>query len=81
MSASIITPLIESIVKSLVDNPDAIHIEERAGDRMIVITIASDKSDTGKIIGRNGTIITALRTIFKNVAAKHKKRVDINVLD
>jgi len=76
-----ITELVRTIVSQLVDNPSAIMIEEKSGDRTTVISITVPKDEVGKIIGREGKIITSIRTICENIAAKNEKRVNIHIID
>lgn len=68
------TELVKFMVESLVDNKEAVKITEKDG----VINISVDKSDMGKIIGRQGRIAKAIRTIVKAAATGDTKyRVDI----
>lgn len=76
-----ITQLVGEVVKCFVDNPEAIKIEEKSGERTTVINIFASKEDVGKIIGKGGRLITALRVICENIATKHNKRVNIHVID
>lgn len=76
-----ITELVREIVQCLVDNPEDVDIEERSGARTTVINITVPKEDVGKIIGKEGRIITAIRTISENIAAKYEKRVNIHIID
>lgn len=76
-----ITQLVGEIVKCLIDNPSSIQIEETAGDRTIIIQIKVDKSDIGKVIGKSGRIISSMRTICENIAAKNDKRISIHIID
>lgn len=76
-----ISEMIKNIVMCIVDDPDAVNIEETSGDRSTVINIRIAKPDVGKIIGREGKTIMAIRTISENIATKNKKRVTVNVID
>ena len=67
--------LVENIVKSLVDAPESVLIEEKAGHRTSVINISTAREDIGKIIGKSGKVITALRVLIENIASKNGKRV------
>ena len=73
--------LVGNIIKCLVDNPELIQIEEKSGDRTTVINITVPKEEVGKIIGRNGRIISAIRTIAENISAKYSRRVNIHIID
>jgi len=79
--ANNITELVKTIVSQLVDNPEEIIIEEKSGNRTTVISITVPKEEVGKIIGREGKIITSIRTICENIAAKNEKRVNIHIID
>jgi len=76
-----ITELVKTIVGQLVDNPEQVVIEEKSGNRTTVISITVPKEEVGKIIGREGKIITSIRTICENIAAKNEKRVNIHIID
>lgn len=72
---------IRQTVKCLVDNPDKIEIREEKGDRTSILTISVAKEDVGKVIGKQGSIISSIRKICENIAAKNNKRINIHVLD
>lgn len=77
----IIANLIRNIVEPLVDNPDKIDIKDESGEKMCNISIHIDKSDVGKVIGKQGTVISAIRLIAEKVATKNGKRVSVHVID
>ena len=68
--------LIEYVAKSLVDNPDQVHVSEIEGEQTSVIELKVAKEDLGKVIGRNGRTATALRTLVTGIGGKGL-RVDI----
>lgn len=76
-----ILDLLLKIVTELVDDPSKVEISEVSGDRTSVINIIVPKSEVGKIIGKDGRVIVAIRTIFENMAAKNGKRVNIHIID
>lgn len=76
-----IPELVREVVQCLVDKPEEVDIEERSGERTTVINITVPKDEVGKIIGKEGRIITAIRTISENIAAKYEKRVNIHIID
>lgn len=76
-----ITELVKEVVNCLVDNPESVEIEDKSGERSTVINIIVPKDEVGKIIGSQGKIITAIRTICENIAAKHSRRVSIHIID
>jgi predicted RNA-binding protein YlqC (UPF0109 family) len=71
--------LIETIIKSIVDYPDKVRITQKAGQKVVLIKIIVDKSDVGYIIGREGHIIDAIRTIVQAVGSKERKRVILDL--
>ena len=73
--------LVEVIVKALVDHPEQVEIQEIEGEQSSMIEIRVSADDLGKIIGRRGGNIGALRTITSADAAKVKKRVMIDVIE
>ncbi len=72
--------LVEYIAKSLVDNPDAVSINEVEGSQSLVIELKVAPEDMGKIIGKQGRIAKALRTLVKAAATKDNKRVIIEII-
>lgn len=72
--------LVEYIVKSLVDNPDDVVVDEISGASSIVLELQVAESDTGRVIGRNGRVINAIRNIVQALAAKEGKRVSVEVV-
>ncbi|MBV1758318.1 MAG: KH domain-containing protein [Dethiosulfatibacter sp.] len=72
--------LVLYIAKSLVDNPDAVSINEVEGSQSLVIELKVAPEDMGKIIGKQGRIAKALRTLVKAAATKDNKRVIIEII-
>ena len=74
------TSLVELIAKSLVDNPDKVEVtEEKAGSESVVqLRVASD--DMGKIIGKQGRIAKALRTVVKAAATRENRKVSVEIV-
>ena len=72
--------LVEYIVKALVDDPDQILIAERTGRNTTIIELAVAKEDIGKVIGKEGRTINAIRTILNAAGASQKKRVVLEVM-
>jgi uncharacterized protein len=74
--------LLEYLVRSLVDEPDEVSvetIEEEDGTVVLELRVAED--DAGKVIGRGGRTVAALRTVMKAVAVRHDCRVLVDVVD
>jgi predicted RNA-binding protein YlqC (UPF0109 family) len=74
------TELVEYVAKSLVDDPDAVRVEavETSGGTVIELRVADD--DMGKVIGRNGSVAKALRTLLKVVGAREGESVGLEIL-
>jgi len=76
-----ISNVIESIIKALVDNPDKVQINQESGEKTLSLNISCDRSDIGKIIGKSGKTISAIRTIAKIISSKNGKKITITVID
>ena len=72
---------IEYVVKELVDFPEQVEIREVDGDRALVFEVRLNPSDIGKVIGKSGRTITAIRTLLINAAAKNSKRVMLEIIE
>jgi len=73
--------LVESIVKSLVDLPEQVSINQINGERTVVLELQVAKEDLGKIIGRQGRTAKAMRTILSAASVKIKKRVVLEIME
>ena len=71
--------LIEYLVKSLVDNKDAVVITEAEDDGKIVITVKVESTDMGRVIGKDGRIIKSIREIVRAYSAKNGDKVVVNI--
>jgi uncharacterized protein len=72
--------LLELLIKSIVDIPDEMSISEVEGEKAVVYEIKVAESDIGKVIGKHGRIINAIRTIVRAAAVKEGKKVSIELL-
>ena len=72
--------LIEILVKALVDNPDAVVVEERDEGSSVTFEVSVDPEDVGKIIGKQGRVANALRTVAKAAALKDGRNVYVKIL-
>jgi uncharacterized protein len=72
--------LVDYVVRGLVSHPDDVHIEEIPSGRMTLYEIGVAEDDVGKIIGRQGKVIRALRTLAKAGATRQGTRVDVDVV-
>lgn len=73
--------LIEYIARALVDNPDAVKVNENEGGKTSVIELSVAKEDLGKIIGKQGRTAMALRTILTAASTKVKKRSVLEIIE
>jgi len=72
--------LVEYLVRSLVTQPEEVLLAERENEENIFLELKVNQEDMGRIIGRDGSTINAIRTVLQAAAASHKKRVRLDVL-
>ena len=72
--------LVEFLTESLVEDPDAVQVEEVPSGRVTVYEVTVAEDDVGKIIGRQGKVIRAIRTVVKAAATRQGTRVDVDVV-
>ena len=72
--------LVETIAKSLVDSPEEVHVHEVEGSQSVIIELKVAEDDMGKIIGKQGRIAKAIRTVVKAAAIKENKRVVVEII-
>ena len=72
--------LVEVIAKALVDNPEEVVVTETENDKAIVLELRVAQSDMGKVIGKQGRIARAIRTVVKSAASKDDKKVIVEIL-
>ncbi len=73
--------LIEQIAKALVDKPEEVSVAEVEGERTSVFELRVDKSDIGKVIGKQGKTALAIRTIISAAGTKLGKRCVLEILE
>lgn len=73
--------LLLTIVKALVDYPEKVEVKEIGGEQSVILELRVAETDRGKVIGKQGRIIRAIRTIVGCSAAKFNKRVVIEVIE
>ncbi|WP_345907433.1 KH domain-containing protein [Sphaerochaeta sp. UBA5849] len=73
--------LVEYIVKSLVDAPDEVSINVVEGEKSTILELKVASEDVGKVIGKQGRIAKAIRTILSASATKSGKRAVLEILD
>ncbi len=71
--------LVEVIAKSLVENPDEVVVTETESPKETVVLLSVAASDMGKVIGKQGRIAKALRTVVKAAASKEDKKVIVEI--
>ena len=73
--------LVEVIAKALVDVPDSVVVNERVEKKTTVLEVRVADSDMGKVIGKQGRIAKAIRSVVKAAAAKEDKKVVVDIMD
>jgi uncharacterized protein len=73
--------LMEVVTKALVDMPDQVEVNEIEGEQTTVIELKVDKSDLGKVIGKQGRTARALRTILNAASTKLRKRSVLQIIE
>ncbi|GAB4144086.1 MAG: hypothetical protein OHK0017_02240 [Patescibacteria group bacterium] len=69
------------IIKNLVSYPDKVVIERKVDEMGVLLTLSVHAEDMGLVIGRNGSMAKALRTIIKAVGKKHRMMVSLNIIE
>lgn len=67
------------IVKSMVDNPDAVKVTRTVDEMGVLLNLEVDKADMGKVIGRDGATAKAIRTLLKVFGMKNNARVNLKI--
>ncbi len=73
--------LVEFIAKALVDNPEDVDVSEISGEQTVVLELRVAKSDLGKVIGKQGRTVKAMRAILNAASSKVRKRADLEILE
>ena len=76
---STIKDMVEYVVKTLADEPDAVKVMESEGESVIMIELNVAPDDMGRIIGRKGRTINAIRSLARIIGAKMDKRVSVEI--
>ena len=71
----------EVIAKALVDDPESVVVNEREEKKTTVLEVRVAESDMGKVIGKQGRIAKAIRSVVKAAAAKEDKKVIVDIMD
>ncbi|MEO7723068.1 MAG: KH domain-containing protein [Chthoniobacterales bacterium] len=72
---------LEFIIRQLVEFPDEVMISEVAHGRMTVFRLAMRQTDVGRIIGRNGQTIRAIRALLSSAAARHGQKATLDIVE
>ncbi len=73
--------LLEYLAKALVDEPDEVTVEEFDDDGLIVFEVHVAEDDMGKVIGKEGRTVAALRTIVRTIAGRDGDRATVEIVD
>ena len=73
--------LVKFIAQSLVENPEAVDVREVIEDDRITVELRVDQNDMGKVIGRQGRIAKAIRTVVKAASARSEKPVFVEIIE
>jgi hypothetical protein len=73
--------LLESIAKALVDHPESVQVKAVEGEQITIFELRTHPDDLGKVIGRHGRTVDAIRTILYAVGVKLRKRFVLEILE
>jgi predicted RNA-binding protein YlqC (UPF0109 family) len=76
-----VTELLEFLVRALVEDPEAVVVEEMEGDGDLIYEISVAEGDLGRVIGKGGRVANAIRTVAKAAAVRLDRRVVVDILD
>ena len=73
--------LVEVIAKSLVDNPSEVHVNEIQGEQDLILELRVAPEDMGKVIGKQGRIAKAIRTVVQAAALNNDQKIVVEIID
>ena len=73
--------VLETIIKTLVNNKEVVSIDEIESEKTVTFKVKVAKEDMGKIIGKEGKMAKAIRTVLKAIGNKEQKKVNIEFID
>ena len=73
--------ILETIIRNIVENQEAVSINEKEEADKITYEVKVDNKDMGRVIGKQGKVANSIRTLMKALGAKEKKRVNVDFLD
>jgi uncharacterized protein len=76
----LVKELVEFIAKALVDHPDQVEVQQVEGEHSVILELRVAPDDMGKVIGKQGRIAKAIRTVVNAAAIKEKKRVMVEII-
>jgi uncharacterized protein len=76
-----VAELLADLARRLVDDPDAVRVEEVEEDGLLLLRLHVAEADRGKVIGRQGRIARALRTVVRAGSAREHRRVQLEIVD
>ena len=71
--------LLEFIAKSMVSEPDAVSVEEAVSENSVVLTLHVGEHDMGKVIGKQGRIAKAIRTVMRSAANRNDMKIQVEI--
>lgn len=72
--------LLETIAKALVEHPEEVTVNEVEGEKSVILELKVSKDDMGKVIGKQGRIANAIRTVVKAAAIRDNKKVVVEII-
>ena len=73
--------ILETIVLNIVENKNNVEVQEKIEETTIVYEVKVEKEDMGKIIGKQGKVAQAIRTLIKSIGAKEKKKIVVKFVE
>ena len=73
--------ILETIIKNIVENQEAVSINEKEETDKIIFEVKVEESDMGRVIGRQGKVANSIRTLMKALGSREKKKVSVEFLD
>ena len=73
--------LVEIIAKSLVDNPNEVHVNEIQGEQDLILELRVAPEDMGKVIGKQGRVAKSIRTVVKAAALNEDRKAVVEIID
>ncbi|HSX42801.1 MAG TPA: KH domain-containing protein [Candidatus Saccharimonadales bacterium] len=81
MATSIDQQFVEFVVKSLVNNPDAVQVDRRIDEKGVLLELTVDPEDLGRVIGKRGATAQSLRTLLRALGTKNEARYNLKIVD